>query len=170
MTSIFPRVLTALVSISAVAAFTSSASAANSPQMPATAKLIYQAYGATMFGAQSDEAATNTTVSTAKADIKKKEEELNLNVEYMCQEIYYKWAPMNSSSRAVSTGSFMESKTYYSANVTVDVYCVPREYAQKVAISAEQACEKDPKPECMSKVYMDLFAKIRPTTYKNIWH
>ena len=55
-----------------------------------------------------------------------------------------------------------------SYTVPVAVYCMPRDYGQKVAISAQNACEAEPKAECMTKEYMDLFAKITRTNLVDV--
>ncbi|MGZ3695168.1 MAG: hypothetical protein ACXWQO_13595 [Bdellovibrionota bacterium] len=152
--------------------------------MPNTAKLLFQITGSTSsIDARSGEDAFMAgAVHNAEANIQARiegkpvssgmftgEPEAAINVEYQCGSVYRVWAQPSASSRTYARGGIFDgTNTSVSASVVVNVYCVPRDFRQKVSISAMQACEKEPKQECMSKEYMEAFSKIQQTTYTDI--
>ncbi|MCU1441763.1 MAG: hypothetical protein JWP85_2760 [Rhodoglobus sp.] len=146
--------------------------------LPATAKLLFQVYGFSNFGGiSSASSALQYASDNARQRMQARIEEGDgshgpINVEYQCQSLYRVWgAPNVSQHESGSADGFFGSggQVVYDASLAVNIYCDPRDFAQKVAISAMQACEKEPKVECMSKEYMDAFSKIEKTTYHDIY-
>ncbi|MGZ3695167.1 MAG: hypothetical protein ACXWQO_13590 [Bdellovibrionota bacterium] len=147
--------------------------------LPATAKLLFQSQGFTMGASGSDNSAIQLATDQARNNIQNRIDQGDdthepINVEYQCQGVYRVWSPadVREGHYGSNNGFFSTSGTgaaYYNATVTANVYCDPRDFRQKVAISAMQACEKEPKVECMSKEYMDAFSKIEKTTYLDIY-
>ncbi|MCU1441762.1 MAG: hypothetical protein JWP85_2759 [Rhodoglobus sp.] len=182
-------ILCSLVVLSTLIA--SSAHAGRSSGMPNTAKMLFQtsgSVGAYDTGLSAD-ALVQKAVRGAEQNIQDiikgkrapgasngffgavaGEDSLKpINVEYECQSIYRVWSDATAESKSFAKGDIFDGQmTRTDANVTVSVYCQPRDFRQKVSISAMQACEKEPKVECMSKEYMDAFSKIQQTTYSDI--
>jgi hypothetical protein len=150
-----------------------------SVSLPATAKLLFQSQGFTMGASGSDNTAIQLATDNARNNIQTRIDQGDdshepINVEYQCQGVYRVWSPanVNEGHYGANNGFFSsgaQGAAYYNATVTANIYCDPRDFRQKVAISAMQACEKEPKVECMSKEYMDAFAKIEKTTYHDIY-
>ncbi|MGZ3695166.1 MAG: hypothetical protein ACXWQO_13585 [Bdellovibrionota bacterium] len=166
-----------------------SAFAGKSSGVPETAKMLFQSNGYASSSANSTLSADTIVakaVRTAELNIQQKiagkaenagffagagDEVIAtpINIEYECQAVYRVWSRADAESRDYARGGVFDgSYSVTTANVTVSVYCQPRDFRQKVAISAMQACEKEPKPECMSKDYMDMFGKIQQTIYRDI--
>ena len=135
--------------------------------IPDQAALLFQAIGSTGTAEFTSSAARSTAIHSALGDIKSKVESLETDLEFQCHTVYYDWGKINVHE-STNCGSPFQSACYYSAIVHVNVYCLPRDYPQKVAISAERACELEPKPQCMSKEYMDMFKIIENTNYVKI--
>lgn len=166
-------------------ALTSANAFARQPAMPSTAKLLFQVTGfASSATAENSSADSFLNMAVRRAEvnienrIKGEPEQLGgmfgssgertnpINVEYECKALYRVWAEPSVTTRNYARGGFFDGTgTSISASITVNVYCAPRDFRQKVAISAMQACEKEPKVECMSKEYMDAFSKIEQTNY-----
>lgn len=152
--------------------------------LPASAKMLFQISGsASNWDAKSSEetfiaAAIENAEKNVQARINGEPTQAGMftdsakdpiNVEYQCSSVYRVWGQPSASSRTFSRGGIFDGfGISVSAGVTVSVYCVPRDFRQKVVISAMQACEKEPKAECMSKEYLDAFSKMRPTIYQDI--
>jgi hypothetical protein len=137
--------------------------------IPPTAKNIGVIIGRSSAGDASQ--ARSGALQSAEAQISNEMNEFN--VEYECRAVYREWDSSTESSRGgvncqYFLGMDMCSGTAYDASVTISVFCDPRGFQEKVAISAEKACEKDPKPECMSRQYLDMFSKIKNTAYYDI--
>lgn len=152
---------------------------AGQPSLPKTAKLMFQVQGiSNVNGGSSDDAALQQAKDNGILRMQQKiegdEYSAAINVEYQCQGVYRVWgiADVRENQFSTNDGFFSfggRARTYFSASVTANVYCEPRDFQQKVAISAMQACEKEPKVECMSKEYMEAFSKIQKTAYYDIY-
>ena len=148
--------------------------------LPSTAKLLFQASGrsSTFAGDASLAQSVAHTQQEAKRLIDTNgctqdcEYATPLNVEYECSAIYLVWDQAESNeSRGCGAGSIFtmgQTACLRSIDTRASVYCQPRDFRQKVVISAMKACEKEPKPECMSNEYMEKFDKIQQTSYHNI--
>lgn len=134
------------------------ASPAFAAGIPAGAKLIAQERGSSANVAEPS-FTSNAAIASGLAAIQRKLSETNTDVQ--CRVVYISWGELvgGRSDRAWTVSSF---------SVDIEAYCLPRSYQEKVAMSAQQACEREPKPECMSERYMAMFEKIKPTQYLHV--
>jgi hypothetical protein len=170
-----------------LASLIGTAAHAKAPPMPTTAKLLFQTNGSTGSATANGSAESYVAAAVRRAEVNienriKGSPEIQgglfgmtgepttpINVEYECRAVYREWtAPSVSTHDYARGGIFDGTSTSVTASVTVNVYCVPRDFRQKVSISAMQACEKEPKVECMSKEYMDAFSKIEQTNFYDV--
>jgi hypothetical protein len=155
--------LFAVIITTVLATTTGYASAGNA--IPSTAKDIGVITGKGFD--KDDSVARSNAIQSAANQISQEMD--GFNVEYECRSVYRLWRSFSDSTSSINNGDVLNThSTYYYATLSIDVLCDPRGFQEKVAISAEKACEKDPKPECMSHQYLDMFSKIKNTAYYDL--
>ena len=96
-----------------------------------------------------------------------------IDFRFLCQTVYLQFEP----DETVQSGNGPELQRGLQCirwsdcnflNISrVNVFCEERDFVQRVALSAQQACEREPKPECMSPAYLEMFRKIKPTQFED---
>ncbi len=147
--------------------------AADTPEIPQTAKPVYQIrFDRDDFsyrGVDSQEAA----VASGMAAIQERERSLDLDLQ--CKSVYYKWNYDSSVECYIGTGwgpfgcynifnqVFGSTKFYIGRTLTVDVFCDPRGFDEKVMISLERSCEQKPEPNCLDDRVRAAMSQIKLT-------
>ncbi len=160
----------------------SPAFAAKQPLIPADAALLTQL-------SQSDSSTTNIKGNILALQPQVATYIRQNNLELRCESVYTTWSNQKDSSTDVGAklwnggGHLLcdvitlgmcimadDASDGSHANNTVyaNIYCKERSFAEKMMISAEQSCEKEPKAECMSPAYIEQFQKIKQTVFKDI--
>ncbi len=76
-----------------------------------------------------------------------------LDVEYKCQTIFYKWS---------------HESTWSKVRAQVGVYCLERNYDQKVVLSLARRCEANPTEECLSEKVKSAIQTVQPVVRYDI--
>jgi hypothetical protein len=136
--------------------------AANSAQIPATAVHVFNeatritSYNSSQGMCQSARRMVEDNI-TSRCN--------TYNCSYNCQIVYKSWdRPVSKSSLSYRGGI----NRVYTLDLDSRVYCESRSLQQKQIMSLQRTCEKDPKPECFSKEFLEYLGTLKPTTYVDV--